>query len=174
MKRRNNPLESASCVWGLLRFARNDDFLQDHPYQPKDSAMKKIPRIFLPVFLLLLIPATAPAADFDGSQPLICALKDNFECGPDGCERVRSEAINLPQFLRLNFKEKQITTIHEGVQGRNTRIENADTRNGKMFLRGLENDRVWSLVIAVDSGRMVLSIAGDEAGFVIFGACTTP
>ena len=129
------------------------------------------------LYLLLvwpLIPATASTADFDGSKPLICALKDNFECGPDGCERVASEAINLPQFLRLNFKEKQITTIREGAQVRNTRIENVDKRNGKMFLRGLENDLVWSLVIAEDSGRMVLSIAGDETGFVIFGACTTP
>jgi hypothetical protein len=136
--------------------------------------MKKIQWLVLPLFLFLLLPPSAPAADFDGSKPLICALKDNFECGPDGCERVTSEAINLPQFLRLNFKEKQITTIREGAQVRTTRIENADSRNGKMFLRGLENDLVWSLAIAEDSGRMVLTIAGDEAGFVIFGACTTP
>jgi hypothetical protein len=136
--------------------------------------MKKVQWLVLPLFLFLLLPPAVAAADFDGSQPLICALKDNFECGPDGCERVTSEAINLPQFLRLNFKEKQITTIREGAQVRTTRIENADSRNGKMFLRGLENDLVWSLVIADDSGRMILTIAGDEAGFVIFGACTTP
>jgi len=136
--------------------------------------MKKNQWLFLILLGWLLIPAAAPAADFDGSQPLICALKDNFECGPDGCERVTSEAINLPQFLRLNFREKQITTIREGAQVRTTRIEKADSRDGKMFLRGLENDLVWSLVIADDSGRMVLTIAGDEAGFVIFGACTTP
>lgn len=135
--------------------------------------MKKAQWLFLPLFLLLL-PPSAPAADFDGSKPLICALKDNFECGPDGCERVTSEAINLPQFLRLNFKEKQITTIREGAQVRTTRIENADARNGKLFLRGLENDLVWSLVIDENSGKMILSITGDEAGFVVFGACTTP
>lgn len=135
--------------------------------------MKKAQWLVLPLFLLLL-PPSAPAADFDGSKPLICALKDNFECGPDGCERVTSEAINLPQFLRLNFKEKQITTIREGAQVRTTRIENADARNGKLFLRGLENDLVWSLVIDENSGKMILSITGDGAGFVLFGACTTP
>ena len=136
--------------------------------------MKKIRWTIILLFLWSLISATASAGDFDGSKPLICALKDNFECGPDGCERVTSEAINLPQFLRLNFKEKQITTVREGVQIRTTRIENTDARNGKMFLRGLENDLVWSLVIDERMGKMVLSITGDDAGFVIFGACTTP
>jgi hypothetical protein len=136
--------------------------------------MKIIQCLFIFVLVWLLIPVTASAADFDGSKPLICALKDNFECGPDGCERVTSEAINLPQFLRVNFKEKQITTIREGAQVRTSRIENADSRNGRMFLRGLENDLVWSLVIDEATGKMILSIAGDEAGFVIFGACTTP
>jgi hypothetical protein len=136
--------------------------------------MKNAKWLLFPLFLALLVPVPAPAADFDGSKPLICALKDNFECGPDGCERVTSEAINLPQFLRVNFREKQITTIREGAQVRTTRIENADSRNGKMFVRGLENDLVWSLVIDEATGKMILSIAGDEAGFVIFGACTTP
>jgi hypothetical protein len=136
--------------------------------------MKKAPWIIIPVFLLLLIPAPAPAAGFDGSKALICALKNDFECSPDGCERVTSETINLPEFLRLNFEDKQITTVREGVQIRTTRIENADLQNGKLFLRGLENDLVWSLVIEEVSGKMVLSIAGDQVGFVIFGACTTP
>ena len=82
------------------------------------------------LYLLLvwpLIPATAPAADFDGSKSLICALKDDFECSPDGCERVTSEAINLPQFLKLNFKDKQITTVREGVQVRTTKMDRVDS-----------------------------------------------
>ena len=102
--------------------------------------MKKTQWIFLLIFLLLLIPTTAPAADFDGSKPLICALKDNFECSPDGCERVTSEAINLPQFLRLNFKDKQITTVREGVQVRTTRMERVETRKAIYFCR------VWKII----------------------------
>jgi hypothetical protein len=136
--------------------------------------MKKSAWLLFPLLLLLSVPVPASAADFDGSKPLICALKDDFECSPDGCERVSSESINLPQFLRLDFKDKQITTIREGAQVRATPFEKTDLRNGKMFLRGLENDWVWDLVIVEASGKMVLSIAGEEAGFVIFGACTTP
>jgi hypothetical protein len=128
-------------------------------------------------YLLLvwpLIPATAPAGDFDGSKPLICALKDNFECGPDGCERVTSEAINLPQFLRLNFKDKQITTVREGVQVRTTKMERAENLESSLFVQGLENNLAWSLVIDKAAGKMVMTIAGDQVGFVVFGACTTP
>lgn len=136
--------------------------------------MEKAKGIFFLLLLILLVSSPAPAGDFDGSQPLICALRDNFECGPEGCERVTSEAINLPQFLRLNFKEKQITTVREGAMVRATRIESSDLRNGKLYLRGLENDLVWSLVIDESSARMVLSLVGDQVGFVIFGACTTP
>jgi hypothetical protein len=130
--------------------------------------------MILLLLILLLIPVTVPAADFDGSNPLICALKDNFECGPDGCERVTSEAINLPQFLRLNFKEKQITTIREGVQVRTTKMERVESQGNNLFLQGVENNLAWSLVIDQTAGKMVMTIAGDQAGFVVFGACTTP
>jgi hypothetical protein len=136
--------------------------------------MLKAQWIFLLVFLLLLTPITVPASDFDGIKPLICALKDDFECGPDGCERVTSEAINLPQFLRLNFKEKQITTVREGVQARTTKMERAESLESSLFVQGLENNLAWSLVIDKAAGKMVMTIAGDQVGFVVFGACTTP
>ena len=126
------------------------------------------------IFLLLLTPITVPAADFDGSKSLICALKDDFECSPDGCERVTSEAINLPQFLRLNFKEKQITTVREGVQVRTTKMERVESPGNNLFLQGVENNLAWSLVIDQTAGKMVMTIAGDQVGFVVFGACTTP
>jgi len=136
--------------------------------------MLKAQWIFLLIFLLLLTPITATASDFDGTKPLICALKDDFECGPDGCERVTSEAINLPQFLRLNFKDKQITTVREGVQVRTTKMERAESLGSSLFVQGLENNLAWSLVIDKAAGKMVMTIAGDQVGFVVFGACTTP
>jgi hypothetical protein len=32
----------------------------------------------------------------------------------------------------------------------------------------------WSLAIAEDTGKMVLTASGDDVGFVVFGACTLP
>jgi hypothetical protein len=135
--------------------------------------MKPIQWIVL-VGMAVLLPWNAAAADFDGSKPLICALMGNFECDPDGCERVTSEGINLPQFIRLDFEGKKISTIREGVQARTTRIEKSYRSEGSFYLQGLENGLAWSLVIAESNGKMVLTMAGDQIGFMIFGACTTP
>jgi hypothetical protein len=136
--------------------------------------MKKAQWILLPLFLLLLTTSSAPAADFDGTKSLICALKDDFECLPDGCERVTSESINLPQFIRLDFKDKKLSTVREGVQVRTTPLERLDRQGGNLYLGGLEMGLVWSMVISEANGKMVLTMAGDQVGFMIFGACTTP
>jgi hypothetical protein len=136
--------------------------------------MKKAQWILLPLFLLLLTTSPAPAADFDGSKSLICALKDDFECIPDSCERVTSESINLPQFIRLDFKDKKVSTVREGVQVRTTPLERLDRQGGNLYLGGLEMGLGWSMVISEANGKMVLTMAGDQVGFMIFGACTTP
>jgi hypothetical protein len=136
--------------------------------------MKKKPWILFLFFLFLLTPSGAPAADFDGSKSLICALKDDYECSPDGCERVTSESINLPQFIRLDFKDKKVSTVREGVQVRTTPLERLDRQGGNLFLGGLEMGLAWSMVISEANGKMVLTMTGDQVGFMIFGACTTP
>jgi hypothetical protein len=136
--------------------------------------MKPIRWIILLGVVVLLLPWNASAADFDGSKPLICALMGNFECDSDGCQRVTAEGINLPQFLRLDFKEKKVTTIREGNQVRTTRIERLDRLVGSLFLQGLENGLAWSLVISETDGKMTLTMTGDQVGFMVFGACTAP
>jgi hypothetical protein len=135
--------------------------------------MKRIQRIMLLVAALLL-PTTVFAAGLDGSKPLICALMSNFECDSDGCQRVTSEGINLPEFLRIDFEGKKVSTVNEGVQVRTTKIERFNRSAGRLYLQGLENEMAWSLVISESDGKMVLSMTGGQVGFAIFGACTTP
>ena len=49
----------------------------------------------------------------------------------------------------------------------------SSTRNeGELLLQGVENGRGWSMAITEATGRMVISVAGDEIAFVVFGACT--
>jgi hypothetical protein len=82
-----------------------------------------------PWLLLLFCAVTHPAlaADFDGSKPLVCAMIEVFECGPDtGCES------------------------------------------------GTQNGRRWSLALTEATGYLVLTVAGNQEAFVIFGACTPP
>ena len=43
---------------------------------------------------------------------------------------------------------------------------------GNIILQGVENGRGWSIVISEETGKMSATVAGDEIGFIVFGACT--
>ena len=132
--------------------------------------------------LVGLISLPALAGDFDGSKPLLCAVMDIVECGPGGnCQKVMAEEVGIPQFLRINFKEKKISATQSSGSKRSTTIKNSEHVDGKLILQGAEDgiegvrDGLgWSLAIAEESGKMVLTASGDEVGFVVFGACTLP
>jgi hypothetical protein len=108
-----------------------------------------------------MLSVSAVAGDFDGSKPLLCAVIDVVECGSGGkCQQVTAEDVGIPRFLT---------------------IKNSEHIDGKLILQGAEDgiegvrDGVgWSLAIAEESGKMVLTASGDEVGFVVFGACTLP
>jgi hypothetical protein len=44
---------------------------------------------------------------------------------------------------------------------------------GMLMMQGFENYRAWSVTINETTGKLVGAIAGDQEGFLIFGACTT-
>jgi hypothetical protein len=144
--------------------------------------MNKIKIFGLTTALIGLIAFPAVAGDFDGSKPLICAVMDVVECQPGGkCERVTAEDVGLPHFLRINFKEKKISGTGLDGSKSSTAIENSEKIDGKIIIQGAEDgiegvrDGLgWSLAIAQDSGKAVLTASGDDVGFVIFGACTLP
>ena len=129
-----------------------------------------------------MLSVSAGAGDFDGSKALICSLMDIVECGPGGkCQQVTPEEIGIPYFLKINFKDKKISTTHAGGDKRSTIIENLEKIDGKVIIQGAEDgiegvrDGVgWSLALAEDTGKMVLTASGDDVGFVVFGACTVP
>ena len=129
-----------------------------------------------------MMSVSALAEDFDGSKELICSIMDIVECGPGGkCQQVTAEEVGIPHFLKINFKNKKITATHVGGSKRNTDIENLEQIDGKVIIQGAEDgiegvrDGVgWSLAIAQDTGKMVLTASGDDVGFVVFGACTVP
>ncbi len=144
--------------------------------------MKKINicRLVAVFFCFLSVPVFA--GDFDGSKPLICAAMDVVECQPGGkCLQVTAEQVGIPQFFKINFKEKKISATQADGSKRSTPIENLEKIDGKLIIQGAEDgiedvrDGVgWSLAIAEETGKTVLTASGDEVGFVIFGACTLP
>jgi hypothetical protein len=129
-----------------------------------------------------MISTSAMAGNFDGSKELICAVMDLTECGPGGkCQQVTAEDVGIPLFLRIDFKENKISTTHADGSKRSSEIERSEKVDGKLIIQGAEDgiegvrDGVgWSLAIAEETGKIVLTASGDEVGFVIFGACTLP
>jgi hypothetical protein len=120
-----------------------------------------------------LVPYAHAAATYDGSVPLICALIEVIDCAPGAdCRHGSPESVNLPQFVKLNFTEKTLSTTEAAQKQRSTPIKNIEQFEGRMILLGVEGGRAWSLIIAKETGKMSATVADDEVGFVVFGACT--
>jgi hypothetical protein len=121
----------------------------------------------------------ASAGDFDGSKELLCACMRVIECGPDGnCTEVSAEEIGIPEFLKINFKQKTISAPLMEKNQNPSRIENLERIDGKLILQGAEDGYKevrdgagWSMSISEETGKMVLTESGNQVGFVIFGAC---
>lgn len=124
--------------------------------------------------------AAGHAGAIDGTEPVMCALGEIMECVPaEACQRVSADSIGAPRFLRINFADGQITKARPGGEGVTTSIERREVVDGKLILQGAEDgiegvrDGIgWTLSIDETSGNMVLTGAGDDVAFVIFGACT--
>ncbi len=125
------------------------------------------------VFFLCVMSFSASAEDFDGSKPLICASLETFGCGANGeCVKGTAFSLNVPQFIWLDFVEKMATGKRPDGERRTTEIQSVTQSEGELILQGVQSGRGWSMAIAQQSGSMVLTAAGEQEAFVIFGACT--
>lgn len=122
---------------------------------------------------LLLIPGTTVAGNFDGSRELLCATLYTVDCGFGAeCKSGTAEDIDFPTFIRINVKKKTISTTEEFSRDVVTEIKNVKRIDGQLILQGFEQGRGWSLALSETTGKMVMTASGDQAGFIVFGACT--
>jgi hypothetical protein len=143
----------------------------------------RIAKIFgIMVTIVCMFSAPAAAGNFGGSKELICAVMNIVECQPGGkCLNVTTEEVGIPNFLRIDFKKKQLSaTFADGSQKKSI-VKNTEKIDGKVILQGAEDgiegvrDGLgWSLAIDEVTGKMVLTASGDAVAFVMFGACTLP
>ena len=124
-----------------------------------------------------ILGTTVAAADFDGSDPLICSFGQVVECDAGSSCRVVSRAsVDAPDFVKLNFKNKQLvsTTAGEDSPADDMIVTDLTTH---LMVQGTQgtgqgNALGYSLSIDQATGQMVAAGAGENAGFIIFGACT--
>ena len=139
--------------------------------------MRRDRSVMGPAFLLVAVLAASPAfADpFDGSQALICATMQTFECdGESPCKPGDADDVRIPDFVRIDFDKKVITPLDEERRGEKTTIQRIERAEGRIILQGVEAGRGWSLLLSEATGNTVLTVSADQDAFVAFGECTRP
>ena len=142
--------------------------------------MQKLNVYFWVTVLAVFTYSSAQAGSFAGSQNLLCAPQVAIECGPDGkCEQAMAASVNLPNFFQIDFSKKELTAITESENKRTSKIKSMEFLDSKLFLqgaddgiKGVRDGLAWSMSISQDTGRLVISAAGESEAFVVFGACT--
>ena len=123
---------------------------------------------------------TAIAADFDGSETLLCSFAQITECDLGSeCSAVTNESIDAPDFVKFDFKRKKFTAISAGVETAPDDIDNVVDLASYIVVQGAQGGAegaadtlAWSATINHATGLMVVTASGENAGFVVFGACT--
>ncbi len=137
--------------------------------------MKKQIILALAVFLVSSsLPLVSAADDFDGSKPLVCAAIFSAEChaGDQECITGAPWMINIPVFMKVDFEAKKVTTTKQHQNTRTSTISHVGKlADGHTAIQGVDNTFVWSMMIAGETGSMTLGIAGEDTGYLVFGAC---
>ena len=120
-----------------------------------------------------LIPLSATAAGIHANQRILCSTIEAVECGAgeDNCFIGPATSINMPHFVRVDVKNKEMKELRVDGEGRRTVIENIKDKEGQLILQGADGDYAWSAEVQKATGKLVLTAAGDDVGFIIFGAC---
>lgn len=138
----------------------------------------KIRTMNLVAFVTGIFGTSIAAADFDGSEPLMCSFGQVVECVTGSeCRAVTNDSVDAPDFVKLDFRRKQIVSATAGEDSPPDDIDNVIDLTNYLVVQGVQggsaNDTLgWSMSISHDTGQMVATGAGENAGFVIFGACT--
>ena len=120
---------------------------------------------------------TAVLADFDGSKPLLCSLGELVECDYGAeCRSVTNEDVAAPDFIQLDFRKKQFVAITAGESAEPDAIDNVQDLDNHLIVQGTQGTTPfdplgWTMSVDQTTGRATFTAAGDNAGFVGFGAC---
>lgn len=133
--------------------------------------MKQLKIKILLCLLICLAITPVYAATFDGSKSLICAVSEVVDCGRhEGCEVAYPEDVNLPTFIRIDFKKKEM----KGGE-RDTKIDSVVSTDTSVIMqgKGIEG-RSWTVNLNKETGKLTGGVVGEEFVFAVFGECIVP
>lgn len=120
---------------------------------------------------LALFATTAIAAP---ASKLLCAIVDVFDCSGAECTEVTSEAVGVPDLVRLDPAGKSMTALDAEFDGAATKLESMTEDGGKTTARAREGDRSLVLVVEGDSGDAMLTVSDGKLVLVGYGECSRP
>jgi hypothetical protein len=106
------------------------------------------------------------------SPAYACSVAEIFECtAVAGCQRVSAAQANLPPFVTLNVKEKNLFSGLFGGQGL---FSPGDVYEDPkvLILHGRHDVLTWTAVVSKATGEMSMSIANLGRTYAQFGHCT--
>ena len=136
-------------------------------------SLKGVAAMLLALTGLSLLPNSAGATSkYDASKPFLCVPTAVAECIADGdCRPSTAQSENLPDFFKVDLKDKSVGAQEKGRQ---SVIERIDRKDNEITLYGTEAGRSWVLMISERTGRMSASVIGDGQSYVVFGVCPSP
>lgn len=130
------------------------------------------------LLLSVCMPLAVWAADFDGSRPILCSVTTVIECTPAVDRTVSAESIGLPQFIMIDVAKKKTWPAADREAKRSSEIKRVERLGGKLILQGADEgiDKKreavsWTATITQETGKVILTAAGEQVAFVVFGAC---
>jgi len=140
--------------------------------------MNKAGIFSIALLMSVCMPMMAWTADFDGSKPLLCAVISVIECTPTENRTVSAESIGMPQFIMVDAAKMKVWPAMDKEGKQTSEIKRADRIGGNLILQGADEgiDKMreavsWTATISEETGKFVLTAAGDQVAFVVFGAC---
>ena len=140
--------------------------------------MKTMAIFSIVLVLSVCMPIAAWAADFDGSRPILCSVTTVIECTPAVDRTVTAESVGMPQFIMVDAAKKKVWPAMDKEKKRTSVIKRVERLGGRLILQGADEgvDKKreavsWTATIAENTGKFILTAAGEQAAFVVFGAC---
>lgn len=121
-----------------------------------------------------LISNGAISESFNGSNNIVCAVKDVISCVENtACVQGPVSVFELPEFIIMDAKKKVIRASYESGHTATSPIKTLENNGDHLILQGVEEGRGWNVSIDAKNGNMNGSGVGDGLGFLVRGNCTT-
>ena len=107
------------------------------------------------------------------AERLLCVPGPVSHCVVDGdCSTELPEKESIPEFIEVDLKRKTLATTRASGEERSTPIQSQKRESGYIFLQGVENARVFSMVISENTGDLTMVVATDGETAAMFGSYT--